>query len=332
MSTKLYNNEIKERYLNERFENEDSRTTIKYVFKSAELIEDVLNKDLYNFSLPEIGKVIKNANPHSIGVARSHGRIISKYISWAIEPMGLRENNIHPMKGINDSWYDTLVDKTKKIHYSKDELIELIERLPNAQDQAFLALMFEGVVGDKFEELRNISYYDVDWNNNELTIRNRDNFKIKLDNTFMRYIKNAYEAQTYRNYDKETGDYKERDLLDSNYIFRNIKSRAKEGEPVSLQVFYNRLNNIKGEFDLEYLTPNALKQSGMIHMAAEIIKEKKKNNKEIDMSYADFEKIGIKYDYSKIHTVSHVYYNTNLMKTFLTEEKLFELYGIKIKF
>lgn len=329
---KLYNQELKEKYLHERFENEDSRNTIRYIFKSAELIEDILQKDVYNFNLVEIGKVIKNANPHSPFVARSYGRLLSKYISWAIEPMGLRENNIHPMKGVDDSWYDSLVDKTKKTHWSKEEFIELLEKLPNAQDQAFLALMFEGVVGNKFEELRNISYYDIDWNNNELTVRERNDYKIKLDDVFMRFLKNANDAQVYRTFDKETGGYKERDLLSSNYLFKNIKSRAKERDPVSYQVFYNRLNNIKNEFELEYLTPNAVKQSGMIYMAAEIIREKQKSGQNVEMSYSDFEKIGIKYDYSKIHTVKHEYYNTNLMKNFLTAEKLKDFYDIEIKF
>lgn len=330
LSTKLYNGEIKEKYLNEKFSNEDSKKTIRTLFGSAELIEDVLEKDLYNFNLVEIGKVIQNAKPHSFQVAKAYGQFISNYISWAIKPMALRENNINPMKGIDTSWYSQFVDNSKKIHWSKKEFIEFLESLSNAQDQAFLALLFEGVMGASHSELVNITYEDIDWTNQTIKIKERDknNEIVKLDDTFMRFIKNAYNEQTYRSYHVETGDYKERDLISSDYLFKNaISKRLKDPKSVAASVLYSRLKHIKEEHDLEYLTPNAIRQSGMINMAVELYLDK--NAK---LTYEDFEKIGDKYSYSKIKTPEYEYYNTTLMKQIIDIDKVYDLTGVKIEY
>lgn len=319
---KLYNPELKERFLS-TYDNEDTRTTIRYAFFKSYLIESVLDKDLADFNLDEIGKCIANSSPHNVQTAKATGRFLSAYISWAIEE-GIREgSNIDPLKGITSSWFEQFVDKSKKIHYSLDEFINLLEEIPNAQDQAFLCLLWEGL---NLEELREIHYNDINWNENKITVRVRNGEVINLDNRFMRYIENAYKSTTYRTF-KETGEHTEKELLQSDYLFKNLKSpRTKEGVPVTNAVFYTRLANIKKEFDLEYLTPNACKQSGQIHMAAELYKENGK------LEYEQFELIGDKYKVSKMTAGEYEYFNTTLMREYISSENLKELYNLDVKF
>lgn len=320
---KIYNPEVKERFLS-TYDNEDSRLTVRYVFEKTFLVENVLDKDLANFNLDQIGKCIANSSPHNSQTARTTGRFISGYISWAIGE-GLREgNNINPMKGVDSSWYDQFVDR-KKIHYSLDEFIELLEDLPNAQDQAFLALLFEGVTLD---ELKEIHYKDINWTTNEITIRERNNEVIKIDDLrFMRFIENAYHATTYRTFKQEDARHTEKELIATDYLFKNIKSpRAREGVPVNTPIFYTRLINIKNEFEeVEYLTPNAVKQSGMLKAAVDLYKEYGK------LEYEQFALIGDKYGASKLTSNGHTYYNTTLMKEYINPEKIKELYNIEVK-
>jgi integrase len=322
---KLYNQEIKERFLL-TYPNEQTRKTINNLFLKSKLIEDVLEKDLYDFSQNEVSKVIANTNPHSVQVARSTGRFISNYISWCIDPaQRLRKNSINPLKGVDPSWYVQFVDKTKKIHYSEDEFIELLESLPNAQEQAFLALIWEGIGGQKFSELREIHYNDINWNKNEITLRARNNEIVKVSNACMRYIENAYKQQTYYTYIKETGDYNERKLLSSDYIFKNVESpRTKEGELVSQGIFYSRLNRIREEFDLSYMTPNAIRQSGIIKMAVDLYERDGEFGKE------QFKEIGDKYQLPMVENNGYTYYNRSLTKDYLNEQNIKELYSIDI--
>lgn len=322
---KLYNGEFKEKYLNEKFENEDSKTTTRYIFRKSELIEDILGKDLYDFNIIEISKVLQNANPHSISVAKSYARAISSYISWCIDPIGIREDNIHPMKGIKMSWAEQFVDKTKKIHFSKQEMENLVEKkVVNAQDQAFIWMIFEGVQGEKFSELRNLKYDMINWNKNQLRLINEDHSErvINVSDQCMRYITNAFKEKKYK-----TPSEKERQLVESDFVLRNVFSPRSKSPDVSMAALYNRLNHLKEYLDLEYFTGNSIKQSGMIWKAVQIYQRDNHFGE-----YKQFEEIGLQFNSPKIFTEEYEYYNTYLMKQFVNKENFKELYDINIDF
>jgi integrase len=321
---KLYNQEIKEKFL-ETYENEQSRKTINNVFLKSELIESVLDKDLYNFNQTEIGKVISNANPHSKMVARSLGRFISQYISWA---MPYRESNLNPLQGADQGWYDKFVDKTKKIHHSFEEFLELLEdpNMLNAQDQAFLFCLFEGLSGKQFSEIREITIEDINWDNNEIYIKERDQI-IQVSPECIKYLDKAVKQDTYYVYHSNTKEFKEKELLESKYIFKNVKAgRNYPYTQVSMTTLYNRLNSIKDIFGIEYFTGNSLRQSGMIWESIKLYKEYGK------LDYEQFEIIGKKYNFSLLTNNGYTYYNTFLMKQFISPETIKDLYDIDIEF
>jgi integrase len=324
--SKLYNPEIKEKFLM-TYDNEQSRKTLNNVFQKSELIESVLEKDLFSFNLNEIGKVIANANPHSSLVARSLGRFISQYINWALP---YREgSNLNPLQGIDLDWYDQFVDKTKKIFYSESEFIELIESpdMRNDQDKSFLYLCYEGIGGRQFIEMRELKISDIYEDENKIYIKQRDE-KVDVSPECIKYLQKAYDQKIYYTYDSETKDYKEKEMLDGHgHIFKNVKAgRTQEGTMVSMAVFYNRLNSIKDQFDLEYLTGNSLKMSGQIALAVKLYEQYGK------LEYEQFEIIGKKYQSSMIHSGDYHYYNTTLLKEYINPENISDLYGINIEF
>jgi len=329
----LYNEEVKNRYL-ERYDNEGTVNTIRSIFMKTSNTERALDKDLYNFSLTEeeLIDVFKELNPLSTTVSASYGRHIKNYLSWSISN-GYRDDNINPLNGVDSDWYDQFVDKTRKIHWSEEELYkELIEKLDNAQDQTLLSLIFEGILGRGFSELKGILYKHINWNSNEITI-NRDGEEkvVKVSNRTMRYVENAYKQQVYRIYNEKTGDYNEKDLVSSDYLFKNVKSpRTKEGEPLSLQVFYNRLQGISEKFGLDMLTPNALKQSGINYNVYLIAKDKIEKGEEPEIGYDELAIVGEKYNASKMTQGKYQYYNTNLIREYCNEQTLKDLYDIDV--
>jgi uncharacterized protein with ParB-like and HNH nuclease domain/integrase len=318
----IYNKQIKEKYLS-TFENEQSRYTIKYLFYKSYSTERLLKRDLYDFSLLEIKNLIKEIKPYNLVVAKTTGSYISSYISWAIEN-GYSKNTINPIRGIDSSFYEELVDKSKKLHFSFSEFKELLDKLQNAQDQVFLALLWEGL---SIEELKNIKENDIKIESNEIIIISNDKFKkVKISRVVMDYIVKALKETHYQLY-KEKNLYIRYELLPSDYLFKNIKSkRAKAFEPVSSAVFYSRLNNIKKEFHLDYLTPSTIKQSGMIKMAVDIYLEEGR------LEYEQFAKIGDKYGASKMTSGDYEYYNTHLMKEYISPIEIKKLYNIEIQF
>lgn len=328
----LYNPEVKERYL-ATFPNPDTAKTLRYTFYNTELFEAKAQKDLYDMNLIELTKTIRGTNPLNAATAGTTSRFIYAYISWAID-VGLRFSNIHPMDGnMTSSFFEKLVDKTKKIHFSYDELIEMLEEIPNYQDKSMLLLMFEGVIGETFSELLSLKISDVNMDTNEVYIEQRDQ-TIKVDPKCIEFIKGAIKETTYQSYIPKENRYNEKELLPSQYVFKNVKSpRVQEDyQPVSPTVFYNRLKLIKASnHEIEYLTPNALRQSGMIKMAVDLVLEKVKNGDEAEIRYRDvYKPIGEKYNYATFMNGIDEYFNTTLMSEFINESKIKELYDLDV--
>jgi integrase len=322
---KLYNEPQKERYLS-IFDNEGTQTTIRNLFYKSFIYEDARDRDLANFNLEEIGKVINGTNPLNLSVAKNTTRFINSYISWAIEN-GLRENNISPIDGVSDEWINNFVDKTRKIHYSYSQFLELLDRVKNQQDKAMLFSFFEGISGEKFIELRELQVSDIDIKNNKVFIKSR-NKSMEVSPECIDTLIKASNETVYLTYNQKENSFKEKDLLPSNgYVFKNVRAgRTTEGNQVSMAVFYNRVNNLREFLKLEYLTQGSLRQSGMIKMSVDLYKKYGK------LEYEQFELIGDKYMASMIHSENYHYYNTTLLKQFISKENIHDLYGIDIEF
>lgn len=322
---KIYKEENKEKFL-ETYDNEQTQKTIRNAFYKSYPEEYRLNKDLFNFDQHEIIDVIKNANPHSKSVAKSLGRFFKQYIDWAYD-VGLRKSNLNPVDVITDTQYSELIDKTKKIHYSHDEFLELLNdpNLMNNSDKAMLALMFSGIIGEKFGQIREIKCSNLNFDNNTVYVKERDEY-IEIDPLFMNYLEKACNETIYYQYNSNTKEFTEKVHLNSEYIFKNVKSpRGVENEPVKLNVFYSRMQAIKELLDREYLTPNALKQSGMIKMAVDIYKQVGK------LAYDELAQVGERYQFSTLTNNGYTYINSYLMKEFLNESTIKDLYDIDLE-
>jgi integrase len=287
-------------------------------------VENTLEQDLFEMNLTNLGKAIENTMPMTKNVARSTGRFISSYISWAIEN-GLRSSNINPLKSVDAEWYDKFVGKNK-IHYSYDEFFQLLEELQNGQDQAFLALIWSGAMGEGFGELRELKFEDVNWDNNTVYLKDRE-YHVSVCEKTMSYLDKAYKQITYYQYNMKTKEFTEKELIPSDFVFKNVRSpRVQDAQPVGINVFYNRLHAIRDYLELDLITPNAIRQSGMIYS---ILKEAEKNN--MIIKYDQFAVVGEKYNFSKITNEQYEYYNTNLMKDYISIENIKELYGVDVE-
>ncbi|MED3562355.1 site-specific integrase [Bacillus xiapuensis] len=325
--SEFYNEVIKNKYL-DSMENQGSRETIKYIFIASKRAEEIKGMDMYNFSKEDIEHVMDNLTMKSYHTARANMSYISNYITWCIK-QGYRENNLNPLDTVDRKWYSKFVDRTLKIHFSDEEMEDLIEEFDNAQDQAMVQLWYEGAVGTKdFAEIKNLTYYDIDWNNNELELKDSDGSKrkIKVSDRCMRYLQNAHRQQIYINFSIKDGEAveTERELMPSDYIFKNVQSFRTKDAGISTNVIYKRLHALKEKFNLEYLTPNAVKQSGILHMCYLLFM------RDGELGKKQFNEVGDQYKWSKISNQGYEYYNVTLLKYFVTKENLKELYDIDV--
>jgi hypothetical protein len=110
-------------------------------------------------------------------------------------------------------------------------------------------------------------------------------------------------------------------------VFKSVKSprSQEENQPVSISAIYNRIHNIKDMSGIDHLTPNSLKQSGIIYYCKEIYL------KEGVLGYDQFAKVCEKYDWSVIENNGYRYFNTFLLKEFVNTENIKELYNIDVE-
>ncbi|KQL19256.1 hypothetical protein ACFFHH_12685 [Cytobacillus solani] len=321
---KMYNEDIKWRFLKEKYDSKETRKVIKYIFFYAYLNELPLGKDLYDFSLDQIGSVIANSNPKSLNVAKTRGSFISQYISWAISPdVNLRRDNLNPLQNIDESWYAQFVDTSLKQFISKTELDEMVSQLVNYQDKIIPVLLFNGVYGTESSEIRNLKLTDIQ---EDGTTRLYDDVKgeryIKLDENVIELLHKANFEEEYMNKNgMAEGRSPNSHLVNSEFIVKSLKrGAAKEGHRIGQSSIISRINIIKEYIGWLDLTPKSIWRSGMLYMASQLMQGRNELIKE------DFDKIGEHFNLSKINNNGYESYNRAYMSGFINEENINKLY------
>jgi hypothetical protein len=322
---KIYNEDIKMKFLNDKYDSEDTRNVMKYIFYYSFGEELPRNKDLYDFNLDEIIKVITNSRPKSLSVAITRVRYISQYIAWAISPeINLRRDNLNPLLNFDEGWFKECVRTDVKQFISKTELDEIIGHLENYQDKVVLQLLFEGIYGRESTELRNLKRTDI--KGNIVTVY--DDYKeeprqVELSDEAIKIIEKADEETIYKlKNGLSDARSNEAEILDTEYVIKNTSRGRSQAERTKQNIILNRIRMVSELFDLPDLTPKSINRSGMIYMGYQLFKEKGK------LEYEDFEKIGDHYGINKINNNGHILYNTTYLRGFINEENIRELYDL----
>lgn len=316
----LFNQKEKEEFLN-TLASEEVQNVFIHLFEKSKGTEELYQKDLYSFSLLQIEDVMRNVNPATINSATNTKSRIATYITWAIRN-GRRVNNINPIQGTTFEWQEQFIDKSVKRHLSDHEIYEIVEGLYNAQDQALIQCLYEGIMGMGLSELLSMRASKIDWENNIVTVKDdryEEERNVKVSDRCIKFIENAYKQTTYLSENTEN----EKELIEyQDFIFKNVKWRASKFNKINMSGLARRLAVIKETYDLEEFHSNTISESGRIKMAYDICKTKGKLEKE------DFEKIGDRFNLSKMESKGYRYYNTGKMKHYINEKNLKNLYNI----
>ncbi|WP_419872909.1 hypothetical protein [Candidatus Pristimantibacillus sp. PTI5] len=266
----MYNHEIKELFLQKFPKN--TRVVYKSVFTKTESSEKLLEKDLFDFNLEEVSAFFLQLESLYISTARSYGRIITGYVSWAIE-LGYKSDTINPLKEVKTKWFDKFA-MTERLYFSEIELTRIELNCENAQDAVIIRLLFEGVQGKAVSELRNLTISDVDFEGRILQLTDNDGSirELLVSEKCIKLIKDAYEEMTYTKKNGRMGSYDNirdyTELVDSEYIIRSSNtSKEKKSGAVDKHVIYRRISSIEEELELQNFNVKNISRSGMIKLA-----------------------------------------------------------------
>lgn len=308
----MFNQDLKEKFLN-AFENKETRTTYRRIFIKSESSEEMLNKDLYNFTREEIEIVLEDLDPMTNAISQSNGRIISSYINWCISK-GLTNNN--PLKTVDPEWFDRFVDKDKKLYFSYKEIKQIEDWCENAQDAAIVRLYFENIVGREAIEIRNLKMSSVNEEKETITLTTGEEKKVSSE--CIKLIKEAFSEKIYLKKNglmADTDNVRQfTDLVDNEYVIRNsITKTDSYSEPVHISLIYRRLSMISELLGLPYFTGKNIYRSGIIYYAKQVFDEEKELGKD------QYKKIAKKFGIKNYYTLNTYVNIENIEKLYHKE-------------
>ncbi|WEG18574.1 hypothetical protein PQ478_08830 [Alkalihalophilus pseudofirmus] len=279
----MYNEAIKKRYLETI--SETSYVAYESRLKALSNDEKRYNKDIYDFTRKEIIDTLYALELPSMSSARAYLSTVKSYIDWAIAN-GYVNSNINPVARVYTNVLDEIIDHTKKMFISEEELTEIEEKdlNNNYQDRVISRLIFEGVYGTKFSELAGIKLKDINTDTNEITIREgKFPRTVQVSERLVNFLLKAASEDMYilANGLAESRA-KEKKLIQNDYVIRAVDNgRIKDhNAPVSYMTLYTKLRHIKEITNKPYLTPTNIRRSGMLYMGYLLYKENGKLDKE----------------------------------------------------
>lgn len=278
MNSDLYNNDVKEEFLN-TLKNESTRHVYKNIFIKTAEIEEQEGKDLYTFNLEELKDVLYTLNCTTSNSIKTYGTGLTSYVDWAISK-GWR-GNINPLRMFPGVWFDNFVDKTKKLYFSESEINDIVDKLVNFQDAAIVQMLFEGVSGHELSELVSLKVNDIK-ENNILILKDQDKTReLKVSDKCIRLIDSAIRENEYQAKNgTATGYNKTYNLMNSDYVLRTAVNKRNVAGTPDRHLIYRRLTTISEFFDYKHLNAKNISRSGMLKTAKDLYERDGKLDKE----------------------------------------------------
>ena len=264
----VYNIETKERFLNTQDLEKYPPRWWERVFEKTYFFEEKKQKDLFNFTVPEILEFYKFLDVGSITPLSIYNANLIKYGQW-----GLNENMV--IDGANhfdeiDTETLVLCVNTTKIEQSilsYDKFLDLIqEHITNYQDKFVLFALFEGIKGKDYEEISNLKLEDINSKARIVTLNTGRSMLVSKE--FIDICIKADAEETYI----RLGDEQEVKLLPGEFIFK-LKNNSR-GLKINQTIYRTIYRNVRAVNELSYVVSSkSLRDSGMIYYLHKRAKE-----------------------------------------------------------
>lgn len=286
----MYNTEIKERFLNNEYTNENTKKNSRNIFEKISILEKQYDIDLHSFNKNQLYDALRLMNATSINAITKNWSIMDRYIQWCTSE-GYCLPNINAQDIYRQDLYKFINQDAQKNKYIQDEkeFYDIIDEIQNPQDAVILVLLYEGVKGRNeqpysFEEIQNLKWQDCNYDKNELFLR-RDNNEtriVTIDSRSMEIIKDAYKEDYY--YRKQsTEKIQKLKIVRSDYIVRPIE-RKDNTDKVGIMTINGRIGKMKKIAGKYYMNAKSIFFSGAFHKLQKIEKERELTEKDyLDM-------------------------------------------------
>lgn len=191
----FYNEELKDRFINDKSEEIISVTSMYYMFKKVAKIETELNKDLCDWNYYEIIEYYKLLNCSSIQPLIIINAIFSQYTQFCLMNNIVKDSQNH----YAEVKREVLIKCINKLILNKkcvdrEQVLTWIDELPNPKDQFIMLGVFEFGKRKNYYDIANAKPEDVDLRNCTLKLENRT---VKISEKLAEIIKDCMSTNYY---------------------------------------------------------------------------------------------------------------------------------------
>ena len=246
---------IKQQFLEENKFNDSIEKSYKMIFKKMRMAEVQVEKDFKDFTYEEILNFlpyIKSTSYQSINLKWTLAR---KYLDYFGNQEGQKITQGDLKKHINDAFAK---------YITREDLLKGVDSLINAQDQAIIMLLFEGIMGKGYHSLSTVKTKDIDFENNTITVGDRV-FSINKDS--MDIFRAASRQDTYEKLGEGgSGDSRYDFNMNSPYLIKGKPSKRNDNglDYIKENGIKPRIVKLIKEMELENLTGLSIYHSGLL--------------------------------------------------------------------
>jgi integrase len=263
-SSLYYNFEFKQKFVEKNYK-ETTQRVVNALFRKTAKLETAYGKDVYDFSVEELTELFKSLKAKTLRSLQNSISTIEQYIDFAIKNKVTQVKLNYAITFDNKDRIENLLDTEamENMIFDKDEIMEMAMNSDNAQDGVILGLLFDGVSHkNEFEELTNLTEDDVDFENQEVKVSDRN---VPISTETMILIKDALKQEKYVSINGEKSrKYK---IAEGKNIIRGLRGKVK----VKGQIISQRILRIAEIFDYEFLNATTVSYSGQLQLAKELL-------------------------------------------------------------
>lgn len=260
--------ELKQEFLNILKNKSESQLNLgKNVLIKIDEVELSKGKNIYTFELGEIKEFLRGLEATSISTLNTYYSILKKYIEYINTTCENKDINFDTLKLSSSDMTELLDQQAHKERYIKrEDLFKLISNAVNPQDKALFLLLFEGVRGKEYNDLRLLQEKDIDFETNTIQLPNKK--LVIKDRRTMFILKSAIRQSEYyyERLNKDTNEVEmaEYRINENNYfVIKRVMHKNLGLEPYVSNRIKVKIQKFAKEMGRSALTGNTIYNSGL---------------------------------------------------------------------
>ena len=256
---KVYNKDFKERFLTDININQYPPRWWERVFEKVYPFEKQKDKDLFEFTTPEIIEFYKFLDVSSLESLIVYNANLTKYGQWALNNNLINDNQNHFSELDNDVLFSCVnANKLENSVFNLEEFKDIIYSIKNDQDKFVFFCLFEGIKGKNYEDIVNMRLSDIDIKNKTVKLHSGRTVSVSTD-----FITTAIDANNQKIYENYGNNNLQRNLIPSDKIYKE-KSNSN-GADTPRTVYNTIVRNFKELGRADFTSNKMIRNSGLIY-------------------------------------------------------------------